>query len=163
MLRKWMVITAICLMLAVVCVAGCSTAQSPAPPTPSRPSTPPPPSPPAPMPGYGGNQPGQGKQQVSIDLSAKGMAFSQSTMSVPAGATVAINFNNQDGGVPHNFALYNNASASASIFVGETIRGPSTTVYRFTAPSNPGNYFFRCDTHPGIMTGTFVVTPGPQL
>jgi N-methylhydantoinase B len=31
-------------------------------------------------------------------------------------------------------------------------------VYRFTAPSVPGTYFFRCDFHPVTMSGTFVVT-----
>lgn len=35
--------------------------------------------------------------------------------------------------------------------------GPATTTYTFTAPSTPGTYFFRCDVHPTVMTGQFIV------
>ena len=85
------------------------------------------------------------------------MAFDQSTITVPAGASVTMNFDNKDSGVPHNFALYTDSSASKSIFVGQIITGPATITYKFTAPTTPGNYFFRCDVHPTAMTGTFVV------
>ena len=83
------------------------------------------------------------------------MAFDKSTITVPAGATVVINFDNQDS-APHNFALYTNSSASTSIFVGQIIRSDSI-IYKFVAPSTPGSYFFRCDVHPFTMTGTFIV------
>ncbi len=95
-------------------------------------------------------------QSVTINLIAQNMAFDKSTITVPAGASVTINFNNEDT-IPHNFALYTNSSASTSIFVGEVITS-TTTTYEFTAPTTPGNYFFRCDVHPMTMTGTFVVT-----
>jgi predicted lipoprotein with Yx(FWY)xxD motif/plastocyanin len=96
-------------------------------------------------------------KNVTIDLIAQNIAFNLSTITVPAGAQVTVNFNNKDSGIPHNFAVYTDQSASTSIFVGQTITGPSTIVYKFTAPATPGNYFFRCDIHPTIMTGTFVV------
>lgn len=95
---------------------------------------------------------------VTIDLIAKNIAFDKTTMTVPAGAEVTINFDNQDSGIPHNFALYTNASATTSIFVGQIISGPAEVTYTFTAPATPGNYFFRCDVHPTTMTGTLVVT-----
>ena len=94
-------------------------------------------------------------QSVTIDLAAKNLAFDKSTITVPAGAQVTINFNNQDA-ISHNFALYTDSSASKSIFVGQTISA-STTVYKFTAPTTPGTYFFRCDVHPSIMNGKFIV------
>ncbi len=98
-----------------------------------------------------------GGNPVTINLVAQGMAFNMSTITVPAGATVTINFNNKDT-VPHNFALYNNSSATPpAIFQGTTITGTSIT-YTFTAPTTPGTYFFRCDVHPTLMTGSFVVT-----
>lgn len=94
---------------------------------------------------------------ITINLTAKSMAFDKNTITVSTGAQVTINFDNQDSGIPHNFAVYTNSSASKSIFVGETITGPKKTTYTFTAPTTPGSYFFRCDVHPTTMTGTFTV------
>ncbi len=99
-------------------------------------------------------------QAVTISLTVQNIAFDKSTISVPAGAQVTVNFMNMDSGIPHNFAVYTNSSASTPIFVGQIITGPSSISYKFTAPSQPGNYFFRCDVHPTLMTGTFTVT-GP--
>lgn len=93
----------------------------------------------------------------TINLTAQNIAFDKSTITVPAGASVTINFTNKDTGIQHNFALYTDSSAYTLIFRGDTITGPATTTYTFTAPSTPGNYFFRCDVHPTMMTGTFVV------
>ncbi len=98
---------------------------------------------------------------ATINLIAQNIAFNLSTITVPAGAQVTVNFNNMDAQVPHNFAVYTNSSATTPIFVGQIITGPDTTTYHFTAPTTPGNYFFRCDVHPTIMTGTFIVTPDP--
>jgi heme/copper-type cytochrome/quinol oxidase subunit 2 len=99
---------------------------------------------------------------VMINLIAKNIAFDKSTITVSAGAEVMIDFDNQDAGIPHNFAVYQSGSkasgtASGLIFAGQIITGPNKITYTFTAPTTPGNYFFRCDVHPTIMTGTFVV------
>ena len=40
---------------------------------------------------------------------------------------------------------------------GDTITGPATTTYTFTAPDEAGTYYFRCDVHPEQMNGDFVV------
>jgi plastocyanin len=97
-------------------------------------------------------------QTVPITLTAENFLFDKKTITVPAGSTVVMTFTNKDAGVPHNFALYTDTSASKKIFSGEIITGVKTVTYTFTAPSTPGNYFFRCDVHPTIMFGTFVVT-----
>ena len=94
---------------------------------------------------------------ITINLVAQGMTFDKSTITVPVGATVTLIFNNKDTGILHNFALYTNSSASQSIFQGQTITGPNTITYTFTAPSTSGTYFFRCDVHPTQMTGNFIV------
>jgi plastocyanin len=94
---------------------------------------------------------------TAVDLTAKNLAFSLQTITVAAGNEIMINFSNQDSGVPHNFAVYTDSTASKAIFVGQIITGPDTTTYAFTAPTKPGSYFFRCDVHPTMMTGTFVV------
>ena len=100
---------------------------------------------------------GAAGQATTVDLTAQNIAFDKSTITVPAGAEVTVNFNNMDDGVPHNFAVYTDSSASQNIFKGDTITGPDTTTYTFTAPSEPGTYFFRCDVHPQQMTGDFIV------
>jgi plastocyanin len=138
--------------LAVLTACSSSTTQTltsaPIPvPAPAPAPTPPPAPPPAPTPAP--------TLSVTVNLIAQRMAFDQSTITVPAGASVTMNFDNKDS-IPHNFALYTDSSASTPIFVGQIITASSVT-YKFTAPTKPGNYFFRCDVHPTSMTGTFVV------
>ncbi len=94
---------------------------------------------------------------VVVGISATNMAFNTSTITVPAGTNVTINFDNQDAGVRHNVAVYQDQNAAQTIYKGEVITGPMTTTYTFTAPSTPGTYFFRCDIHPRTMTGQFIV------
>jgi plastocyanin len=98
-----------------------------------------------------------GGQNATVDLAAENLAFDTSTITVPAGAEVTVNFDNMDDGIPHNVAVYTDSSATEEIFVGETITGPAETTYTFTAPEEPGTYFFRCDIHPQQMTGDFIV------
>ena len=92
---------------------------------------------------------------VTINLTASETAFDKSSITVSAGATVAIVFDNKDT-ILHNFALYETSAAANSIFVGELISKKKIT-YTFTAPTTPGTYFFRCDVHPLLMTGDFIV------
>jgi plastocyanin len=95
---------------------------------------------------------------VPIMLTAQNMSFNAKTLTAPAGSTVAMTFVNNDNNMPHNFALYTDSSAMTKIFVGDFVTGPKTITYTFSVPSKPGNYFFRYDIHPELMTGTFVVT-----
>jgi plastocyanin/predicted small secreted protein len=102
---------------------------------------------------------------VTLDLIAKKMAFNTSTISVPAGAQVVIRFQNQEAsgssqvaGIPHNFAVYPSPNSSVSIFSGAIITGGENITYTFAAPASPGTYYFRCDVHPTVMKGQFIVT-----
>ncbi len=74
---------------------------------------------------------------------------------------MTINFNNKDTGIPHNVSVYQKTTDGQikTVFIGDTINGPSTIVYHFTAPAAPGSYFFQCDVHPQFMVGNFIVTP----
>jgi plastocyanin len=92
-----------------------------------------------------------------VDLTAENIAFDKSTITVPAGAQVTVNFNNRDSGVPHNFAVYETQAAENVIFQGKIITGPDRITYNFVAPDKPGTYFFRCDVHPTVMKGQFIV------
>ncbi len=99
---------------------------------------------------------GQSKS-ISLSLIAKNIAFDKKAITIPASSKVTINFDNQDSGVPHNFAAYENSAASVPIFKGQIITGPNKITYTFTAPSKPGTYYFQCDVHPTQMNGQFVV------
>ena len=92
---------------------------------------------------------------ITINLSASENIFDKTSITVPAGAIVAIVFDNKDS-VLHNFALYETSAATNSFFVGELI-SRKTITYIFMTPTTPGTYFFRCDLHPIIMTGNFIV------
>ena len=106
----------------------------------------------------GGATEGQGETTVgAVPLTAKNLAFSPKQLTVPAGGQVSVKFTNSDAGIPHNFAVYQDQSATKEIFKGEAFPGPATKDMQFKAPP-PGSYFFRCDIHPTQMTGTLVVT-----
>ncbi len=94
---------------------------------------------------------------VTVNLTAMDTAFNMSTITVPAGSNVTVNFYNRDAD-EHNFAVYDAPDARNTIFRGEEITGPNTNItYRFRAPDTAGTYFFRCDDHPDRMTGQFIV------
>ncbi len=90
-----------------------------------------------------------------VSVTAKGIAFDTSTLTALAGTAFDLSFDNQDAGVPHNVAVYTNASATKTLFRGAIVMGPKTIVYQ--VPALPaGSYFFRCDVHPQ-MRGTVTV------
>ncbi len=96
-----------------------------------------------------------GGESVTVDIAAENIEFDTETITVPAGAEVTMNFDNRDS-APHNVAIYTDSSAMTPIYIGEIITGPGQVTYTFTAPSEPGTYFFRCDVHPS-MNGEFIV------
>ncbi len=100
-----------------------------------------------------------GSNSTVVNIMAMNRAFNISTITVPAGAQVTINFDNQDSGVQHDLAFYTDSSASNTIYRILATIGPNKITDTFIAPSTPGTYFFRCDFHPNNMTGQFIVTP----
>jgi plastocyanin len=92
----------------------------------------------------------------TLTLAASNLAFDKRSLTAPPNTQTRLQFENKDAGVLHNVAIYNNNRATTKIFVGELTTGPNTTTYTFTTPA-AGTYFFRCDSHPDQMTGTFNV------
>jgi plastocyanin/uncharacterized membrane protein len=78
--------------------------------------------------------------------------FVPSSLTVPAGEPIGLAFENEDEGVPHNVAVYEDDSAAQSLFVGDLVDGPTSVTYDVPA-LEPGEYYFRCDVHPQ-MNGT---------
>ncbi len=87
-----------------------------------------------------------------VSITADNLRFTTTTLTVSAGTSFRLRFVN-DEVVPHNVAIYADASARRSLFVGRTFTGNRPVTY--TVPAIPaGAYFFRCDVHPTTMTGT---------
>jgi len=100
----------------------------------------------------GGEGPGGGPS-----LSAEGLAFAPTTLTVPAGAPFSLRFSNQDANIAHNVAIFAGADATApNVFRGDVITGPAEIEYHVD-PLPAGTYFFHCDVHPDTMTGTITV------
>jgi plastocyanin len=91
-----------------------------------------------------------------VTLSSVSSRFSPATLSAPAGTPFSLRFENEDSGIPHNVAIFTDASASRSLFVGATFAGPATRNYAVPA-LEAGTYFFRCDVHATTMTGSLEV------
>ena len=83
------------------------------------------------------------------------LEFDTADVTVPAGQPVTLIADNIDPGIPHNWAVYTDDSAS-ELIAGTPICTDCTETITFDAPE-PGDYFFRCDVHPIQMVGTFTV------
>lgn len=93
---------------------------------------------------------------TALTLTAKNVTFDQHDLAAAAGTPFAIQFDNEDSGLPHNVAIYSDASTSKILFRGDVITGPAQTSY--SVPALPaGTYYFQCDIHPAQMNGTIVV------
>jgi hypothetical protein len=98
----------------------------------------------------GSGSPGGGGQAADVTVEAKGIAFTQTSWTGPAGKPFAIAFSNQDPGTPHDIEIKD--STGAVVFKGDIFNGVETRIYQ--VPALPaGGYTFSCVVHPN-MTGT---------
>lgn len=82
------------------------------------------------------------------------LAFNSATLQFPAGQSVALSFDNQGAGIPHNVGIYD-AKGGKELFQGKIVTGPAKTTYDVPALA-AGTYWFQCDVHP-VMNGTLTV------
>jgi mono/diheme cytochrome c family protein/plastocyanin len=87
---------------------------------------------------------------VVVDIVALGIAFTTTSVTVPADAPFVVAFDNQDPATPHNIEIKD--PAGASVYKGEIFNGVATMQYQVPA-LNAGEYSFVCSVHPN-MTGT---------
>jgi plastocyanin len=88
---------------------------------------------------------------MTVQLTAKDLAFDRTSFTVPADVTFAVELNNQDG-VPHNVDIKGNGQSRSS----EPFSGPATkTLVLAGLPA--GTYTFVCSIHTD-MNGTVQVT-----
>ena len=87
------------------------------------------------------------------------LMFDQSELTVSQGE-VTVRANNVDDATTHNFALYESRGAAEAgedaIAATELCAAECVEELTFETPP-PGTYFFRCDVHPTLMTGAFIV------
>lgn len=86
--------------------------------------------------------------------------FDKKCLAVPAAKPFTIEFDNEDQGLIHNVNIYTDPSASESLLHPPSegaITGPDEITYEGEPIDEPGRYFFRCDFHPTVMIGAFVV------
>jgi len=102
--------------------------------------------------------PPAGPAQVVEIKAVPTLRFDQEELQAQADGAVIVRFENEDPGVPHNWAVYTDDSAGEAIAgANEDIcTGPCQADITFELPA-PGEYFFRCDVHPTQMKGTFIV------
>jgi hypothetical protein len=87
-------------------------------------------------------------------LIAQNVAFTTSSLDLPADKPVTLHFDNKDS-TPHNVAIYDKKGGK-ELFKGAVITGPNSTDYK-VPPLKPGTLYFQCDIHPDSMTGTVTV------
>ncbi len=121
------------------------------PPSGPPPSSAPPPTS-APPPSSGAPPPGG----TTTTVTASGLAFDTSTITLPANKATTITFDNQDAGVPHDIAIFPDSSATNPQFTGGIVTGVASADYNIPA-LKPGSYYFHCDVHPTTMFGTVTV------
>lgn len=86
--------------------------------------------------------------EADLTIAAQNSKFDPTALTLPAGQPAEVFFKNLDG-LPHNVAIYTDASASNKLFVGEIITN-AATLYHVPALT-AGQYFFRCDVHPEMV------------
>jgi plastocyanin len=110
--------------------------------------------PPSGPPGSAG--PGGSAAAATLDLSARNIAFEQTSLTAPANVQFIVKFTNNDAGIPHNVVIHTGPNESdPAAFDGEIFSGIDTRLYP-VPPLKPGIYAYSCKVHPS-MTGTLTV------
>ena len=92
----------------------------------------------------------------TISIAASNILFDKTKLTASAG-TVKIQFDNKDGGIPHNINVFDGKDASAKS-LGATALEAGPVKQELTLELKAGSYFYQCDVHPTTMTGTLTVT-----
>jgi|SRR5579875_609390 len=109
------------------------------------------------QPGSGGAAatPAAAQATTSPDEVATDNKFSATTIVVPAGKPVTLNFQNK-GTAIHNWDVLNVKDDSGKDIKTDLIQGGQSAKITFTI-SKPGTYKFQCDVHPTEMIGQLIV------
>ena len=101
-----------------------------------------------------GETPTGGGDTAEIQM-LPGTTFDKGELTIAAGVDVTITADNTDG--THNFAAYTGDPGEGGELIDETEICSAPCVNSVSVNLAAGEYFFRCEVHPGIMTGTLTV------
>jgi len=104
-------------------------------------------------PGASATPGGPGASTADVTETAQDVKFDTTALAATAGKPLTIAFVNKDAGIPHNIQLHD--ASGATIFDGESVSGPGSTVYTLPA-LKAGTYKFVCKWHP-TMVGELTV------
>lgn len=94
-----------------------------------------------------------------LEVTAEGVQFSASSISLEAGKPEHLTFENKDS-VEHNLAIYETKAGAAdqknALFDFDPFAGPDAEELEIS-PLEKGEYVFICDVHPTQMRGEVVV------
>ncbi len=99
----------------------------------------------------GGETPAAGGATAEIKMLPL-TTFDTTELTIAADTDVTITADNTDG--THSFSVYTDESASENLGMTEICTAPC--VDSVTLNLAAGEYFFRCEVHPTIMTGTLI-------
>lgn len=92
-----------------------------------------------------------------IKVTAHNIQWDTSCLTVEGGEQLHVTIDNLDGGVAHNFAVWQSSKLKHQFWVTPNVTGPATKT--FTMPAlKPGRYYFQCNIHGPAMSGTLIVT-----
>jgi cytochrome c oxidase subunit II len=94
-----------------------------------------------------------GPPAATLTEVAKNIQFEQKSLQAPADKPFAIEFDNQDAGIPHDIAVLDESGGQK--FNGEDVTGPKKVAYA-VPPLAAGTYKFVCTIHAN-MTGELTV------
>ncbi len=97
---------------------------------------------------------------TELDISAQDTTFDTDALTAPADEAFSVTLDNQDDGIPHTFSIYETEAAADAgddaIAATDQITGPDTVTLDVD-PLAAGEYYFQCDVHLGLMSGTLTV------
>ncbi len=93
---------------------------------------------------------------TTVTAIAHNIQWNAGCFAVKAGAPFKVTFKNDDSGIQHNFAVYQNRDAKTAYLQTPHLTGVASGT--FTGKALPaGRYYFQCDVHGPSMSGAFVV------
>jgi plastocyanin len=93
-----------------------------------------------------------GGGEGTVEVEAQDFAFVPASFAVTADEEVTVTVNNT-GSAPHTLTVYTDEEYTDAVTDADTgtLNGGETG--EFTATFSGGEYYFRCEVHPGQMTG----------